>query len=205
MTLEPRNSELCEPNQPADPASLMDDISMPTTTTNFTSPPALQTLSGTATFILLGGSRLVGTFDIDPSDEGGDFPSLWSIPFHGSEVTSYRECTRDMEWSIVKLHFIGLPAVIAERTGGDAMRLKAPVQWQGDEAEVALDLARGCCQGIELEFECHSLLADAAADEELGRIMPGAVGMGAMVNIGPMIVRKNRDAVGDDDDDDGFI
>lgn len=153
-----------------------------------------ETLTGIAFFVILGGSRLVGNFILDYIDGS---PSR-TIPFHGREVTSYRECTRDMEWSVVKLHLLGLPGmarevvVVAERTGGDAMRLKAPVEWQGAEAEVAAELGQGCDEGVEFEFECHSLLADAAADKELEKVMPDAVGMGAMVNIGPMIVRRKK-------------
>ena len=166
-----------------------------------------SSLAGTALLVLLGRSRIVGNFTLL------DQPSV-TFPLHGKEITgrSNRECTRDPEWSIAKLHLLNLPSrelprelvIVAERTGGDAMKLKAPVEWQGDEVEAFAEeeLKRGKLEsgddgfgdmrhrfdleGLELEFECHRLLTDAAADEELSKVMPGAVGMDAMINIGPM-------------------
>ncbi|KAL4517238.1 hypothetical protein Ndes2437B_g06842 [Nannochloris sp. 'desiccata'] len=166
-----------------------------------------SSLAGTALVVLLGGSRLVGNFTLL------DQPSI-TYPLHGKEITSYRECTRDPEWSIVKLHLLRLPnrelpreiVLLAERTGGDAMTLRSPVEWQGDEVEAFAEqeLKKGeggdidndgfvdmgtsfdCVEGLELEFECHRLLIGAAADAELSKVMPGAVGIDAMINIGPM-------------------
>jgi hypothetical protein len=157
----------------------------------------LVSLTGTAFLVLLGGSRIVGNFTLL------DQPSV-SYPLHGKELTSYRECTRDPEWSIIKLHLLNLPhrnlprelVIVAERTGGDAMKLRSPVEWQGDEVEAfAEELKKKSDDGfgvetsqngLELEFECHNLLNDASADEQLAKVMPGAVGMGAMINTGPM-------------------
>jgi hypothetical protein len=178
-----------------------------TTTAPSSSPSPSSSLAGTAFLVLLGGSRIVGNFTLL------DNPSI-TYPLHGREVTSYRECTRDPEWSVVKLNLLNLPhtelprevVIIAERTGGDAMKLKSPVEWQGDEvAAFAEELRKGQrleienddygfgggnniddLESLELEFECHSLLTDAAVDGELAKVMPGAVGMDAIINIGPM-------------------
>jgi hypothetical protein len=172
-----------------------------TATATATSPSTVCSLAGTAFLVLLGGSRIVGNFTLLDK----------TYPLHGKEITSYRECTRDPEWSVVKLHLLNLPyrdlprelVIIAERTGGDAMKLRSPVEWQGDEVEAfAQELLQGqqvesddddgfgdgnsLIEKLEMEFDCHSLLTDAAADEELAKCMPGAVGMDAMINIGPM-------------------
>jgi len=180
----------------------------PAVSTTIPSSSSSSSLAGTAVLILLGGSRIVGNFTLL------DQPTI-NYPLHGKEITSYRDCTRDPEWSIAKIHLLNLPSrelprdliIVAERTGGDAMRLRSPIEWQGDEVEAFAkeELKRGklesgedddgfgdmgsrydCVEGLELEFECHTLLTDAAADAELAKVMPGAVGMDAMVNIGPM-------------------
>ena len=163
-------------------------------------PSSLHHFSGTASLVVLGGSRIVGNFVV-VEDQGSR-----SIPFHGKEITSYRDCTRDVEWSVVTLHFLGLSnsssssssnanvvvphevVVVAERTGGDAMSLCAPVEWQGDEA---MEFAGDGGGAVELHFECHSLLTGAAAEEEVRRVIPSAVCLidEAVVNVGPMSLK----------------
>ena len=50
--------------------------------------------------------------------------------------------------------------VLAEQTGGDAVQLCAPVQWQGDEAGWLADqpFAAALTPGLHLAFACHSIL-----------------------------------------------
>ena len=55
------------------------------------------------------------------------------IALVGREVASERECTRDAEWKLLRvtLHDFETGAaseLLVERTGGDAMRLSAPLE-----------------------------------------------------------------------------
>ena len=171
-------------------------------------------LQGTAHIVLLNDSHLLGSFDACLSNNKH---TRMNIPFHGRQITAYRECTRDAEWQVVELawalpHFdvatrqksnsdsnrqqdVSVPAVtVAERSGGDAMRLRAPVQWVGDERiEVEVDEEESTKSQYmytieELTFDCETLLTDAAADVVIGKEMGMAAvqGMGAVVNVGNM-------------------
>ena len=75
---------------------------------------------------------------------------------------------------------------LVERTEGDAMRLRAPVEWQGVEEEHAAELGAGCAAGATLRFDCDRLLADAAAERMLAETLPELSGRGAIVNVGAM-------------------
>ena len=62
-----------------------------------------------------------------------DSRSQRCVGLTGREVASERECTRDTEWKLLRLRLrdygTGANAeLLAERTGGDAMRLSAPFQ-----------------------------------------------------------------------------
>lgn len=48
-------------------------------------------------------------------------------------------------------------AFVAERSGGDALVLRAPVAWQGSEEEQRVVLEAGCAR-VQLEFRCDELL-----------------------------------------------
>lgn len=151
-------------------------------------PPRRRSLTGTATLVALSESRLAGTFTPDSSGV--------IYPLHGRQITGYRECTRDDAWAVVTLRLLRLPGpelpaetvVVAERAGGDAMRLSAPVEWQGEEEAAVAAAAGAPTPGVGLAFQCERLLADAAADEVLAGMMPRAVGLGALVNVGRMEV-----------------
>ena len=93
------------------------------------------------------------------------------------------------DWAVVRLSVVD-PAsrlevsLLAERTEGDAMRLRAPVAWQGDEEGGAAALGAGCAAGAALRFDCDRLLADAAADALLRGALPSLCGRGALVTGG---------------------
>ena len=51
----------------------------------------------------------------------------------GREVASERECTRDAEWKLLRLQLYDFGSaasseLLVERTGGDAMQLRAPIE-----------------------------------------------------------------------------
>lgn len=63
----------------------------------------------------------------------GEGRSQRCVALVGREVASERECTRDAEWKLLRLtlHDFGSGAaaeLLVERTGGDAMRLRAPLE-----------------------------------------------------------------------------
>lgn len=142
------------------------------------------------------------------------------FPVHGKGITSYRECTRDAEWSTVKLHIYGIPlsipqhdrndtssemSVITERTGGDAMRLHGPVEWHGSETEMVSDLMNECTPNVVFDFECHTLLTgkDAAL-----RLMDGMSLLGnsmcidddVILNVGECTIQWTAEEPSSDDD-----
>ena len=88
---------------------------------------------------------------------------LWGLA--GRVLRSARECTRDEEWRLLLLELANLEggprlSVLVEQTGGDALRLHAPVQWQGDEADwlAQQPFAGSLTPGLQLSFTCHSIL-----------------------------------------------
>lgn len=164
---------------------------------------------GDATLAMLSDTRMAGclflaSFPSDASRESlhptapmAPSAAQPSCAISGRAVTVYRDCTRDPEWSVVRLEIWGLPGrvrrplcLLAERTGGDAMVLTAPVLWNEGEApmqEVA-DLAAGCDKTAKLRFGCSSLLAEKAAQARVAEVMPALAGA-AVVNEGHMLLQ----------------
>ncbi|PRW45610.1 L-ascorbate peroxidase 6 isoform X1 isoform B [Chlorella sorokiniana] len=71
-------------------------------------------------------------------------------------------------------------SLLVERTEGDAMRLRAPVPWQGIELESLPELDAPCtcassAPGLSLDFRCQQLMEGPAADALLGRLQPSLV------------------------------
>jgi len=92
----------------------------------------------------------------------------------GREVVSFRECTRDPDWAVVRLTLINFRTgeemtFLVEKSGGDAMSLVAPVSWQGleEEEEMQGELSKGCIRRVEGWFSCEHLLTGDAADNVL--------------------------------------
>jgi hypothetical protein len=156
---------------------------------------ASQAFHGTATLAWLPEQAIVLGHLIVHGDTNTGTHRSHTFPLHGTMQTSYRECTREPEWSLLRLTLTldvarGIEVnVLAESTGGDAMVLCAPVNWQGDEALLAADLLQGCDATAVLRFDCHELLCDAAAQEVVKYAIPALVGeSNVVVNIGPMQV-----------------
>lgn len=144
-------------------------------------------VQGKACLAVLAEVILVGTLSVE-NNSGGQC----SYPLHGRVINTYRDCFREVEWSIVKLHLVGLPnmppqvCLLVERLGGDAMQLRGPVAWQSSELQDAQAVEDGCRRDITLQFDCDALLDGTAAEHALIKFIPAAAGMGALVNIGVM-------------------
>jgi hypothetical protein len=157
--------------------------------------PSLR-LEGAAFLAALPDGALSGHLIVSPTEAYG---------LRGEPLFAEADCTRGAEWSLVRLSVVDfraaagggaaaaaaaapLPAILAERTGGDALRLRAPPAWEGDEAAdaAAAGLGAGCAPAAWLTFDCERLLADAAADAVLETTQPALVGAGAAVSVGRM-------------------
>jgi hypothetical protein len=56
------------------------------------------------------------------------------------QVVSQRECTRDAEWKLLRMRVIDFArgaeaSFLAEKVGGDAAQITAPIELQGDEEQ----------------------------------------------------------------------
>ena len=81
----------------------------------------------------------------------------------GIQLTALRECTRDVEWKLMKITIIDFDSkaefqFAAERTAADAARIQAPLQFHGDEPELAEALSGLAPSDIQLHFECHTIM-----------------------------------------------
>ena len=81
----------------------------------------------------------------------------------GVQLTALRECTRDVEWKLMKITIINFDSkaecqFAAERTAADAARVQAPLQFHGDEPELAEALNGLAPSDVQLQFECHTIM-----------------------------------------------
>jgi hypothetical protein len=151
-------------------------------------------IEGSATVALVGQNWIVGMLCQCDANGGEDR----KFPIYGKVIRSFRECTRDEDWSLVKLDvLVKLPRfsrnfqIFAEKTGADAIQLKAPIIWQGFEFDDFInDLPSECSLDLQtaIHFECQRLLTDAAADESISKLFPWLAGLGAIVNVGSMVL-----------------
>ena len=98
-------------------------------------------------------------------------------------------CRAPLSTAHPPLHLSSPPVVLAIATGGDVARVTAPAPDPppGPDARHALRAAGAPPppgRPPTFSFEPTSLLADADADAYLARVAPGAVGKGALVNLG---------------------
>ncbi|KAL4424403.1 hypothetical protein ABPG77_005646 [Micractinium sp. CCAP 211/92] len=162
-------------------------------------------LEGTAYLALLPNGSITGHLVCSPSALAGA-GSRRSFGLMGEVVVAGRECTRDADWGVLRLTLVNFAAggaaselsFLSERTEGDAMRLRAPVPWQGIELEElpTLDATCSCptALGLSLDFRCSQLLSGSAAEAALRRLQPSLAGRGALLNVGEMRVRLPPDA-----------
>ena len=92
-----------------------------------------------------------------------DKPSKQCYGIMGVQLTAFRECTRDTEWKLLRITVLDFSSkaedvFAAERTAADAARLQAPLQFHGDEPELAEALNGLAPSNIELRFDCHTIL-----------------------------------------------
>jgi hypothetical protein len=131
------------------------------------------TLTGTAFLAVLEDASITGQLIV--LDNITNTKTNYGIM--GREVVSFRECTRDPDWAVIRLTLINFKTgdemtFLVEKSGGDAMSLVAPVSWQGleEEEEMQRELNRGCVGGVEVWFSCEQLLTGSAADKVLRRM-----------------------------------
>jgi len=135
------------------------------------------------------GNRLVGSLYVESPDG-----KQGAYGISGKIVTAYRDCYRDLDWSVVRLEIWGLPGTaspvvtLVERTGGDAMRLRAPVLWNsGEELNSEIrELMVGYEQGSCLWFDCNNILSGEAAREVTKMLPPALIDLTELVNEGHM-------------------
>lgn len=146
--------------------------------------PSLQRLHGTAVLAILP----------DKSVGGHLITSHGAFGLIGREVLSFRECTRDADWSVLRLTLIDFDnngrevSFLAEKTGSDAMSLSSPVKWEGTEEENEKSLGSGCEAGMMLAFKCETIFSSEAADRILSLLMPKLSEQGLIVNQGHMSI-----------------
>ncbi|GAB4816897.1 hypothetical protein N2152v2_003943 [Parachlorella kessleri] len=107
--------------------------------------------------------------------------------FEGTAVLALLPNNTLTEWRVLHMTVIDFgsgreASLLVECTEGDAVKLRAPIEWQGTEAATQERLGQGCQTDLELHFNCQQLLVDAAADKELQRLQPSLCGQGAVVN-----------------------
>lgn len=151
-------------------------------------------IEGTATLALVGQNWIVGSLCecVDGKDR--------SFPIYGKVIKSFRECTRDEDWSLVRLDImVKMPCIqknfrtFAEKSGADAISLKAPIDWHGDEFDEFMNKMNEESifdrhTTIHFSFECERLLTDAAADGEVSKHFPWLAGFGAILNQGSALL-----------------
>ncbi|KAL4447722.1 hypothetical protein ABPG75_004941 [Micractinium tetrahymenae] len=162
-------------------------------------------LEGTAYLALLPNGSVTGHLVCVPSalTGGGGWRSFGLM---AEVVVAGRECTRDADWGVLRMTLVDFAAApagagggacrelsfLVERTEGDAMRLRAPVPWQGIELEdlPSLDATCSCpsASGLSLDFRCSQLLSGEAGEAVLRRLQPSLAGRGALLNVGEMRV-----------------
>ncbi|KAK9812742.1 hypothetical protein WJX72_002899 [[Myrmecia] bisecta] len=111
----------------------------------------------------------------------------------GMEVWSERECMRDAEWKLLQISVINFDSqeevrLLAERTGGDAAKLHAPVEPHGVEEELLQECSEGCDAAACLDFTCDTIMADKAAEAHLHRFNRSLCRQDAVVNQGHMML-----------------
>ena len=86
------------------------------------------------------------------------------LHLEGRCVKARRECTRDDEWRLLLLT-VGAPGqncsarILAECYGGDAVRIQAPLDMHGSEAQELTDLLPGTSSAsVSLHFVCETIL-----------------------------------------------
>lgn len=84
----------------------------------------------------------------------------------GLQLTALRECTRDTEWKLLKITIVDFASkaevqFAAERTAADAARMQAPLQFHGDEPELAEALQGLAPNNVELHFDCHTIMVSS--------------------------------------------
>ncbi|DBA87519.1 hypothetical protein WJX77_003187 [Trebouxia sp. C0004] len=107
----------------------------------------------------------------------------------GSQLTADRECTRDVEWKLLHVTIINFRtnrevSFPAERTAADAATIQAPLQMHGDEQQVIEALQGHSTTGVELKFQCATILAGESAEKCLATFNAKLCGKGAVVNKG---------------------
>ena len=118
------------------------------------------------------------------------------VSFYGTECMDLRECTRDEEWSLMKITIVTKNCqckIIAEKYGGDAIHIRSPVQWQGEEPFIVADFAQDCMELSELRFDCCKLLADSFAKNVALELFPilkkHSLESSLIVNVGILKIR----------------
>jgi len=81
----------------------------------------------------------------------------------GSQLTAERECTRDVELKLLHVTIINFRtnrevSFPAERTAADAATIQTPLQLHGDEQQVIEALQGHPTTGVELKFQCATIL-----------------------------------------------
>lgn len=107
----------------------------------------------------------------------------------GSQLTAERECTRDVEWKLLRVTIINFRtnrevSFPAERTAADAATIQAPLQMHGDEQQVVEALQGQPTPGVQLKFQCETILAGESAEKCLATFNPKLCGKDAIVNKG---------------------
>ncbi|KAA6423479.1 MAG: hypothetical protein FRX49_06539 [Trebouxia sp. A1-2] len=107
----------------------------------------------------------------------------------GSQLTAQRECTRDVEWKLLHVTIINFKtnrevSFPAERTAADAATIQAPLQMHGDEQQVIEALQGHPRTGVELKFQCTTILAGESAEKCLATFNPKLCSKDAVVNKG---------------------
>lgn len=188
------NRSAPNPTNPITKKSPIEKVETNNTTVNVPCNAKEGRIEGNATVALVGQNWIVGMLCQCDANGGEER----KFPIYGKVIRSFRECTRDEDWSLVKLDvLVKLPRfsknfqIFAEKTGADAIHLKAPIIWQGFEfddfisdlpSESSLDLQTA------IHFECQTLLTEAAADESISKHFPWLAGLGAKVNMGSMVL-----------------
>ena len=87
------------------------------------------------------------------------------LTLQGSVLRSYRECTRDEEWQLLQLELCrrmngsrDTATILAECSGGDALRLRAPIDVHGAEQTELSACAPDARSDVNLDFTCHTIL-----------------------------------------------
>lgn len=105
------------------------------------------------------------------------------------QLTSDRECTRDIEWKLLSVTILDFSAdqkvsFPAERTAADAATIQAPLQMHGEEQQVMEALQGQCNTEIQFRFGCSVILDGSSAQACLTALNQKLCGTDAVINKG---------------------